>query len=144
MLTARSSSRGGGVMVSTRPLLLPCGVVALWCDLPPPRRPYQKATKPEGHNRPQQKAISPPPPQSRPPQGADPPGPGPPAARHSGIPPAMHTGIAPPQETCCKACWDTTCNACWDSTPPLTESETPVKTLLCPNFFAGVNKKQKI
>ena len=111
---------GGGLGVSTRPLLWPFGVVALlWPSAPPhPQRPYQKATfnqkatKPEGHNR-----RPHPPPQEQTPH-------------HQ----------APPPQTCCKACWDITCNACWDSIPPWTESQTPVKTLPCPNFVAGGNK----
>ena len=71
------------------------------------------------------------------PPGADPPGPCTPQEQ---TPP----GAGPPCMACwdsthppCKARWDTTCNACWDSTPLLTESQTNVKTLPCPNFVAG-------
>ena len=83
----------------------PSGVVAFWCHAfwcrglllwpSAPRRPYQKATKPEGHNRrhkrrPQQKAITeghtPPqnqaPPQEQTPQDQTPWGADPPGTRH--------------------------------------------------------------
>ena len=119
MRTARSSShRGGGLHQATVMAFWCGGLVMAFC----PPRPYQKATfnqkatKPEGHNR---RPHPPPHPRSR-----TPPGPG---------------ATTPPQ-TCCKACWDITCNACWDSIPPWTESQTPVKTLPCPNFVAGGNK----
>ena len=118
MRTTRSSSHRGGGWGS--PPGHCYGLLVWWpCyGLLPPPRPYQKATfnqkttKPEGHNR------RPHAPRSRPPRDQAP----------------------PPPQTCCKACWDITCNACWDSIPPWTESQTPVKTLPCPNFVAGGNK----
>ena len=110
-------------------------VMAFWCGglvmafCPSPQKAHTRRP-PSIRRPPNQKAIT----EGNIPPGADPPGPGPPQEQ---TPPRDQ---APPPETCCKACWDITCNACWDSTPLWTESQTPVKTLPCPNFVAGGNK----
>ena len=95
----------GGLLVESGFLLWPsgkafwCSVMAFWLKGVSVRRdpPYQKATKPEGHNR---RPHNPPSPDQAPPETC-----------------CKTCWDRTPQKTYCNTCWDTTCNAFWDSTP---------------------------